>query len=235
MLELMAVGGDDDTGGKRRAILIWAQRTEIVGNPLRQHRHDAVGKIDRIAAILRLAVERAAGVHIGGDIGDGDAQNIIRRDWLDRGRAPREPRRRDPWHPPGSMVTSGIARQSSRCAMLAGLACSASAMTSGPKTCGIWCAWMAMRLIAFSLSRAPSLSRIFAVGRPRRDVRKTSTATRSPSCAVPSSPGPTQSSPRFTFFLSIGTIRPPPRGSARKIPDAPGVFARGKSLMTRPV
>ncbi len=71
----MAIGGDDDAGGKRRAILVWAQRTEVVGNPLRQHWHDTVGKIDRIAAILRLAIERCAGARIGGDIGDGDTQN----------------------------------------------------------------------------------------------------------------------------------------------------------------
>ena len=69
----MAIGGDDDAGGKRRAILVWAQRTEVVGNPLRQHWHDTVGKIDRIAALLRLAIERCAGARIGGDIGDGDA------------------------------------------------------------------------------------------------------------------------------------------------------------------
>src|ERR1700731_354084 len=71
----MAIGGDDDAGGKRWAILVWAQRTKVVGNPLRQHWHDTVGKIDRIAAILRLAIERRAWPHIGGDIRDGDAQN----------------------------------------------------------------------------------------------------------------------------------------------------------------
>ena len=64
-----------DTDGERRAILVRAQRAEIIGDPLRQHRHDAVGEIDRIAALQRLAVERGAGPHIGGDIGDGDAQN----------------------------------------------------------------------------------------------------------------------------------------------------------------
>src|SRR5580704_10536849 len=71
----MAIGGNDDAGGKRWAILVWAQRTKVVGNPLRQHWHDTVGKIDRIAAILRLAIERGAGARIGANIGDGDAQN----------------------------------------------------------------------------------------------------------------------------------------------------------------
>src|SRR6202047_1636422 len=71
----MSIGGDDDAGGKRWTILVWTQRTEVVGNPLRQHWHDTVGKIDRIAALLRLAIERRAWPRIGGDIGDGDAQN----------------------------------------------------------------------------------------------------------------------------------------------------------------
>ena len=37
---------------------------------LRQHRHDAVGEIDRVAADLRLAVEPGAGPHVVGDVGD---------------------------------------------------------------------------------------------------------------------------------------------------------------------
>ena len=76
MAELVAVASDHDTGGERRAILVWAQRAEIVGNPLRQHGHDAVGEIDRIAAIPRLFVECAARGHVSGDISDSDAQNI---------------------------------------------------------------------------------------------------------------------------------------------------------------
>ena len=48
------------------------QRAEIVGDALGQHRHDAVREIDRVAALPRFLVERAAGPHIGGDVGDGD-------------------------------------------------------------------------------------------------------------------------------------------------------------------
>ena len=58
--------------GKARPLLVFAQRAEIVGNPLGQHRHDAIGEIDRVAADARFAVERRPGPHIGRDIGDGD-------------------------------------------------------------------------------------------------------------------------------------------------------------------
>ena len=54
------------------AVLALAQRAEVVGDALRQHRHDAVGEIDRVAALQRLAVERRARPHIMGDVGDGD-------------------------------------------------------------------------------------------------------------------------------------------------------------------
>ena len=55
------------------------KRAEIVGDPLRQHRHDPVGEIDRVAALLRLPVEGGAGAHIGGDVGDGDGDDEAAR------------------------------------------------------------------------------------------------------------------------------------------------------------
>ena len=51
------------------------QRAQIVGNALGQHRHDAVGEIDRIAAHQRFAIERRAGRHVMRDIGDGDGDD----------------------------------------------------------------------------------------------------------------------------------------------------------------
>ena len=60
---------------ERRAVLALAQRAQIVGDALRQHRHDAVGEIDRVAALQRLAVERRAGPDIGRDIGDRDGDD----------------------------------------------------------------------------------------------------------------------------------------------------------------
>ena len=76
---LAAVASDDHSHRKRRAVLVGAERAEIVGNALRQHRHDAVGEIDRIAALERLAVERRARPHIMRDVGDGDGEDMTAR------------------------------------------------------------------------------------------------------------------------------------------------------------
>ena len=83
------------------------QRAEIVGDALRQHRHDAVGEIDRIAALQRLAVERRARPDIGGDVGDRDGDDRRRRDFLGRGRARRKTASSWSLASAGSMVTSG--------------------------------------------------------------------------------------------------------------------------------
>ncbi len=81
--DLAAFLGKDHAHGKRRTVFTLAQRAEIVGNPLRQHRHDAVGEIDGIAALQRLAVERSTGPDIPGDIsnrdGDDHAIRIVGR------------------------------------------------------------------------------------------------------------------------------------------------------------
>ena len=55
-----------------RAILARPQRTDIGGEHFRQHRHDAVREVDRIAALPCLAVHLTARPHIERDIGDGD-------------------------------------------------------------------------------------------------------------------------------------------------------------------
>ncbi|MNX95753.1 hypothetical protein D3C86_1280400 [compost metagenome] len=60
---------------KGRAVDAFLQRAEIVGDALRQHRHDAVGEIDGIATLQRLAVQRRTGPHIPGDIGNGDGDD----------------------------------------------------------------------------------------------------------------------------------------------------------------
>ena len=79
MLALAAVRADDHAHGQRRPVLVGAQRAQVVGDALGQHRHDAVGKIDRIAALERLPVERRAGPHVMRDIGDGDGQDEAAR------------------------------------------------------------------------------------------------------------------------------------------------------------
>ncbi len=69
---LMPGGVDPQVHGEARPVGAWYQRAQIVGQRLRQHRHDAVGEIDRVATAERLAVERAAGGDIGADIGNRD-------------------------------------------------------------------------------------------------------------------------------------------------------------------
>src|SRR5215471_3740229 len=56
-----AVGADHHADRKRRPVFERPQRTEIVRDALRQHRHDAVWEVDRIAAFERGTIERGAG------------------------------------------------------------------------------------------------------------------------------------------------------------------------------
>ena len=69
-----AVGVDPQVDGEARPVLARHQRAPAVGQVLRQHRHDAVGEVDRVAAAQGLAVERAARPDVPGDVGDGDQQ-----------------------------------------------------------------------------------------------------------------------------------------------------------------
>ena len=72
---LAPVGADDHAHRERGAVLARAQRAQVVGDALGQHRHDAVGEIDRIAALQRFLVERGAGPDVPGDVGDRDGQH----------------------------------------------------------------------------------------------------------------------------------------------------------------
>ncbi len=71
-----AVGADRHAYRKRRAVLARPQRAQIVGDALRQHRYDAVGKINRIAAAGGLAIKRRAWPHVMRHVGDGDADDM---------------------------------------------------------------------------------------------------------------------------------------------------------------
>ena len=72
---LAPVGAEDHAHRKRGPVLEGAQRAQVVRDPLRQHRHHPVGKIDRIAALERLAIEGRAGADVGRDVGDGDGDH----------------------------------------------------------------------------------------------------------------------------------------------------------------
>ena len=74
-----AAGVDHHAHRERRAIFVGPQRAQIVGDALRQHRHHAVGEIDRIAAFDRSAVERRAGPHIMRHVGDRDGHHMAAR------------------------------------------------------------------------------------------------------------------------------------------------------------
>ena len=74
MAQLPAVRVDHHSHREGRPVLGLAQRAQVVGDALGQHRHDAIGEIDRVAALQRLAVERRAGGNVGGDVGDGDGE-----------------------------------------------------------------------------------------------------------------------------------------------------------------
>ena len=75
MIDLAAGLVDAHAHGERGAILVRTQRTEIVGDALGQHRHDAVGKVDRIAASHRLAIERGIRAYVIRNVGDGDGDD----------------------------------------------------------------------------------------------------------------------------------------------------------------
>ena len=72
MPPLAARGVDPEPDGEAGAVYPRLQRAQLVRQCLGQHRDDTIGKIDRIAAPLGLAVESAARPHIPGDVGDGD-------------------------------------------------------------------------------------------------------------------------------------------------------------------
>ena len=112
--ELAAVGIDDHAHGDCRPVLVWTQRAEVVGDALRQHRHDAVGKIDGIAAHQRLAVERAVRAAHRRRHRRLRRSGRTRRDWM--GPRPASAWTASSWSlaSAGSMVTSGRWRQSSR-------------------------------------------------------------------------------------------------------------------------
>ena len=73
---LGTVGIEHHADGDAGAVQPLVQRTEVAGQGVRQHRHDAVGKVGRVAPFPRLAVERGAGGDVGRDVGDGDPEDV---------------------------------------------------------------------------------------------------------------------------------------------------------------
>ena len=135
---LAPVGAEDHAQGERRPVLVRAQRAEVVGDALRQHRHDAVGEIDRVAALERFPIHRHARLNVSGDVGDGDGDDESARVLgigielgvdgvvviLRVGRIDRDERQLAP-----VLARGGSSRT--------GRASSASFSVAGEKTCGI--------------------------------------------------------------------------------------------------
>ena len=109
---LAAVRVDAEFDEQTAAILVRAQAAPAVGQRLGQHRHDAVGEIDAVAAGARRVVERRSRADVMRDIGDGD----------DEAEAPGEPESSGSANTASSksrasspsMVTSGRSRRSVR-------------------------------------------------------------------------------------------------------------------------
>ena len=93
---LAAVGADHHADRQRRPIFERTQRAQIVGDALRQHRHDAVGEVDRVAARQRFAVERRSRPHIMRYVGDRHRDDMTAR-LRGSGRVRHARRRRGPW------------------------------------------------------------------------------------------------------------------------------------------
>src|SRR5215472_2074364 len=66
---LAAAGIDPQMDGQAWTVDAGLERAEIVRQDLRQHRDDAVGEIDRVAAPQGFAVECRAGSYVPGDVG----------------------------------------------------------------------------------------------------------------------------------------------------------------------
>ncbi len=70
----VAVSIDIELACKTQTVFIRTQRAEIVGKLLRQHRHDALGKVNRRAAQAGLGIERRAGLDVGRHVGNRHGQ-----------------------------------------------------------------------------------------------------------------------------------------------------------------
>ncbi len=66
----LALGVDVHQTGQGEPVDLRIQRTDAIGQPLRQHRHDAVGQIDRGGPFKGLPLQGAALAHVVADVGD---------------------------------------------------------------------------------------------------------------------------------------------------------------------
>ena len=72
----LAGGRDRHVGHHGKALDLRVERAQAVGELLGQHRDDAAREVHRVAAVEGVLVERAGGVDIVRDVGDGDDQAV---------------------------------------------------------------------------------------------------------------------------------------------------------------
>ena len=223
---LAPVGAENHPHRERRPVLQRTQRAEVVGDALGQHRHDAVGEIDRVAALERVAVERRAGPDVGRDVGDGDGDDEAAGvGGIGIGR------RVD-----GVVVVLGVGRIDGDERQAAaspradpkgatGRAASASFSAAGEKTNGMWCWASAIRLTAFSDLTEPIDSTTRALGIPRRGARAAARSRRGRRPRRPPRRPParrTRAGPPASPPARRGRSRPRPCGRRRR--RAPSAF-----------
>ena len=190
---------------------------------LGQHRHDAVGEIDRVAALARGAVERVARAHVPGDVGDRDE------------RMPAAGARRIGLGPDRIVEIAGVGAVDGDQRHSAQIGRGRPAPPAAPwpasverrlgNSVGMPWLWMAMRLKARGSALSPMRSTIRASGRPSGAAAAISASTISPSAAPPLSRG---GDAELGPDLAVGGLEPPAvaargdrcraRGRARRRP-----------------
>jgi len=72
----LAVALDRHVAGHAKPVDLRIERAKPVRKPLGQHRNDAPRKIDRIAALARIQIERVAVPNVMADVGDGNDEPV---------------------------------------------------------------------------------------------------------------------------------------------------------------
>ena len=70
------VGVEDEADGDAGAVDAVDERAEVARQAVGEHRDDPVGEVGGVAPAAGLAVERRAGADVGGDVGDGDPDDV---------------------------------------------------------------------------------------------------------------------------------------------------------------
>ena len=200
------------------------QRAEVARQPVGQHRHHPVGKVGRVAAPPRLAVERRARPHVVRDVGDRHPDDVaarVRRIVVGLG----EDR---------VVVVAGVGRvdgdeaaaprRSSRWPSATGFAAAASASASSGKSSGMPCSWIAIsdtdlrRRGVAEPGDDPRPRQAVAAGRRRVCSASTSSPSRAPAAVAAARPA---SRGRCACRSRRSGRRSRPRGRCRSPAAAP--------------